>query len=190
MKKFLMIALVLFSSATFATQYTVDAGGSLTAEQKAQIQLQAAQLAAKNTETPKPPVQAAELTEWVNFGKAIGSGLAGTAEELGVAADKIADTRVGTFAMVLIAWHYAGEEFVSIVFGFLWLLTIIPVWIWMYRRQFIVDSITWYEKGKREDGKRKVVSFCSANHGSGELRFMYWLTLLFIMAIGILPVLF
>lgn len=191
MKNLLIVAMLLFSSASFAAgNFTITPGGDLTKEQQAQLQLQAAKMASENSEVPKPPVQPKELTEWVNFGKAIGSGLAGTAQELGVAADKIADTRVGAFAMILIAWHYVGAELVSIVFGFAWLSVLIPIWVWMYRRQFIIQSIAWYEKDKREDGVKKVVTFRDYYDKEDGLRVMYWITLLFITFVGVLPILF
>lgn len=187
MKRWLIAITMVLSIATAnADQLNVE--GDLTAEQKAQLQLQAAQMASKNGSSPLPSTPA-QLTEWAEFGSAIGKGLAGTAKELGVAADTIADTKVGMFAMVLIAWHYAGEELISIIFGFVWLLFTLPVWIWMYRRQFIVESVKKFDKDKNPDGLRKQVSFRDYDSSADGLRAMYWVTLLLLSAVGFLPIL-
>lgn len=193
MKTFIAtIALVLAMSfgTAQAAQLTIE--GGLTPEQEAQLQLQAAQMAAQNKGTPVSPD---ELTEWVHFGTAIGQGLAGTAKELGIAADEIAKTTVGMFAMIIIAWHFMGEELISILFGFGWLTIMIPLWVYFYRRQFIIEAVTRYEKGKHVHGLTKEVIFRKREvDGNGDcpddgLRFFYWLTLLIISVVGIFPIL-
>lgn len=187
MKNWLVALVLMFSfSTTFAVQLNVD--GELTAEQKAQLQLQAAQMAKQNGIGPLPSTPE-KVEQWVNVGTAIGRGLAGTAQELGVAADKIADTRVGLFAMILIAWHYVGADLVSTVFGFLWLATLIPTWVWMYRRQFLIESIQVFDKGKREDGLRKKVVFRDSNHNMEGTQFAYWATLFGLCLVGVLAIL-
>lgn len=191
MKTAILMLLMLFSSIAFATTEIAD-WNNLTNEQKAQLQLQAAQLASQNPSGlnigKNAPTTPEELEKWANFGAAVGKGLAGTAKELGVAADQIADTKVGRFAMIMIAWHYAGSELISIVFGFTWLFFTLPTWLYMYRRQFIIQGVV---SSKDADGKpRKEVLFRKYNSDEDTMRMFYWFTLIAIIATGVCPILF
>ena len=59
----------------------------------------------------------------------------------------------------LIAWNYVGDTFLGIIVGGVWFIFAIPAWIYFYRRLVIIKSVEYYGKGKREDGKRKVVIY-------------------------------
>jgi hypothetical protein len=184
MKRYLLgIFLMVFSMSVMAgkTPIYVD---DLTEEQAARLALQAAQM-----KSAAPPVATVdEVSKWVGIGKDLGSGLNATAKELGITANELAKTPVGTFAMVLIGWSYMGKTLTGIIFGFTWLMFVIPIWVWMYRSRFIVESVEGYEKGKREDGLVKVIKYQTENSDDG-IHFLYWLTLIVSIAIGVLAIL-
>lgn len=178
MKYVLGILLMVFSLSAMADISTAGLNG----EQKALLALEAARM--KQQTAQIEPVETAErVSKWVNIGKDLGSGLNATAKELGITANELAVTPVGMFAMILIAWNYMGESLVGVVFGFLWLGFIVPVWIWLYRARFVLESVTTYDKGKRDDGLRKVKTFKSSNSNDG-IHFMYLITLLFVVGVG------
>lgn len=181
MKNFVVLALSLFMSLS-AVSATVDIDvRNLDPEQVAQLQLQAAKMAKEKTQIGAPTTPE-ELTQWVNFGTAIGQGLSSTAKELGVAADEIADTKVGKFAMVMIAWHYIGDDIVGVFFGFTWLFTMVPTWVWFFRR-LNISEIVYHKEGPI----KKEVKFNKQQSDDG-MRFVYWLTLLIICAVGIITI--
>jgi hypothetical protein len=191
MNKFIAtLMLCAFASVAPAEEVVIRVDGNLTDQQKAELQLAAAKAASTPGEVSVANVEA--VREWVDIGTAIGSGLAASAKELGVAVNDFATSPVGIFTMVLIAWHYVGGELVSIVFGFVWLAFTIPMWLWMYRRQFFDVTITTYEKDKGPDGKRRVKTM-SPNRAATEnegVHFLYWVTLIAAALIGALSILF
>lgn len=87
---------------------------------------------------------ASKATEWVGVGSAIGDGLVATAGKLGIEVNKFAVSPVGKMAMLLIVWHYMGEEISGWVAGTLWLLIAGSFWWRAAKRTFGVYN----EKGK------------------------------------------
>src|SRR4051812_40589099 len=123
----IMATLMLMTGPVLAKQVTIDVPGELTDQQKAELQLEATK---KIVDNPPGVISASapeKVKEWVDIGTAIGSGLASSAKELGIAANEFANTPVGKFTVFMIAWHFIGQDFVSIAFGFAWLITAIPI---------------------------------------------------------------
>ena len=191
MSKFIAILMLcMFTSVVAAEEVVIRVDGELTDQQKAELQLAAAKAASTPGEVNVAKVET--VKEWVNIGTAIGSGLAASAKELGVAVNDFATSPVGIFTMVLIAWHYVGGELVSIVFGFVWLAFTVPVWVWMFRRQFSNINVTKYEKDKGPNGARyvKTSSPSDSHYNQDGTKFAYWVTLILVIAIGSTSILF
>lgn len=188
-KLFVTAVMCLFATMVAAEEVVIRVDGELTDQQKAELQLAAAKAASTPGEVNVAKVET--VKEWVNIGTAIGSGLAASAKELGVAVNDFATSPVGIFTMVLIAWHYVGGELVSIVFGFIWLAFTVPTWVWMYRRQFFDLKVIKYEKDKGPNGERLVKTSSPNNsHNQDGTKFAYWFTLLVVLAIGAGSILF
>ena len=151
MKKTIAILIMAFTLATSASAVQLNISGDLTPAQKAQIILQAEQLAAK---TPEVPVGAAEIREWVEVGNAIGEGMAAAAGKLGVEVNKFADTIVGIFTMVIIAYHYIGQHLITTLFGVSIFMFGVPLWLWFYTTKASkrLEKEEVFEKGKGPGG--------------------------------------
>ena len=175
---------MLFAVSTAAAGTSLQIKGDLTPAQQAEIILQAEKMASKAIDVP---VQAKEVREWVEVGTAIGEGLAGAAGKLGVEVNKFADTFVGKFTMFVIAWHYMGQEVVSILFGTFMLVLGIPTWIWMYRTRGSrrIDSVREYDKGDGPNGARKIIEYANT---SEEMKGWYLGVLAVILIVGTLPI--
>jgi hypothetical protein len=98
----------------------------------------------KSIQTPAASESARRAKEWVDVGAGIGESLAATAGKLGVEVNKFAQTPVGKMAMVLIVWHYMGEEISGWVCGLLFWLIFLPMWFYAARKTMGVYN----EKGK------------------------------------------
>lgn len=118
----------------------------LTQEQKALLVIEAEKMRSKSSEDI-----AANLSEYAEIGQKYGIALVATAKELGVAADELLDTTVGKVGLILIIWKVAGESLLGLVFGLSWLITMLPLWIFYFKRQvpkFREITYTYHENGK------------------------------------------
>ena len=143
---------------TFATETVLNTQGSLSDEQKTALAAEAAKMVADNaakTNIPAPS-PAEHVKQWVDIGAEIGSGLASTAKELGIAANEFVNTPVGKLTAGIIVWHFLGSSLIHLVFGFLWFVITVPAWICLYRRISSRVTRTEYEAGKGPDGIKKL----------------------------------
>lgn len=130
----ILFLLVLPNAASAALGYQdLSEFDNLDDTQKAAIVSQMAEFSTTN-DTPMAVGNVQEYTEWVDFGTALGVGLASTAKEVGVAADELINTTTGKIAVVLIAYKIVGRDILQITIGmFLWFV-ISGILIWSYRR--------------------------------------------------------
>lgn len=183
----MMLFVIPFLATVAVSQYAyadqLEVSSKLSDEQKAQLALTAAQLAHEHDTS-----SATAVKQWVDIGTAIGSGLASSAKELGIAANEFANTPVGKFTIVIIAWHFMGSEVVHIGFGLLWLITLLPVWVYLYRRTWFTTKIETFETGKGPDGKTKVVTKTvnSDRDVSDSVSGLLWVSLIVILAVGVI----
>lgn len=180
------IALILITST--ASAETLSIQGGLTAEQKATLVLQAAQLATKNdiqlTEPAIPTISQAK--EWAGLISAVGDGLVAVANKTGMAVNEFSNSKVGTFTMILLAWNYMGADLIGLMFSIIWFITMVPLWVYCYRRMFLIEEITTYDKALSVDGKKKHIVYSNGEDISDGTTFMYWFTLIIIFVIGII----
>jgi hypothetical protein len=172
MRTFLLLMAMLFSINTYATGSlsTNDLGefNELTTEQQAAIVAEIAKKKAANAKAVVPDVAALkdpeQLTKWVSVGTAIGTGLAETAKQLGVAADEFAKSTIGTIAVILIVWTIIGADLVQLMVGSAWLCFWIPFCVWMVKRtmfelvnvpmqkgDLMKDRYVWQLRGSPEE---------------------------------------
>ena len=130
---------------------------SLTDAQKAELASQAAKMVADNASAPTDVRAAAHVKEWVDIGTAIGSGLASSAKELGVASNDFIKTPVGKLTATVIIWHFLGSTVVHLVAGTLWLTIVGSVWYFLYRRTAFRLVNTEYETGKGPNGTKRII---------------------------------
>lgn len=172
----------------------VHVEGNLTAEQKATLALEAAKLVTANkTPDANPTTTVDTVKKWTDVGTAIGSGLASSAKELGVAANDFAQTGVGKFTMIIIAWHFIGAALVHVLFGSLWLLGAISLWFYLFRRATTKITTTVYEEGKGPNGAKKITvrapcPFSADDDYRNAAGTIYTLSLLVIVVIGVVAI--
>lgn len=157
--------------------------------QQAEIQLNAAKAAATSVSTGTVPT-AADVKEYSELVNAIGSGVKETAVQLGVAANDFVKTPVGMLTAGLIAWNYVGETFLGIIAGGVWFMFMLPAWIYVYRRLALINTVEYYAKGAREDGKRKIVTYADkfdSKIGEG-LHFILFIALIMICGTGFIVI--
>lgn len=127
----------LLSVSSFAG---IDTSG-LTEEQKAQLTLQAVQMKGE---------------PWAEVANAVGTGVAQTAESLGVAANEFVDTPVGKMTAFVIIYQFIGKDLVRlIVAATMWVIVTIII-VWVFKRVGMPSMIEYYENGK----KKKVTPVC------------------------------
>jgi hypothetical protein len=167
MKKILLSLMFALSAVGFVQLSIADDSveihtkADLSEAQKADLAAQAAKMASENASLKSTatsvPAKVEVVKQWVDIGQAIGSGLAASAKELGIAANEFAQTPVGRFTVFLIAWHFIGSTLVHISFALLWLFLCTGIFVWIYRRASIEKTITYYDKGAGPNGATKVV---------------------------------
>lgn len=147
---------LLSPTLTFAdSQTTITTAQGLTDEQKALLAAEAAKMVTENPTGKFSTTKAKEFQQWVDLGTAIGSGLASTAKELGIAANDFVKTPVGKLTAGLIVWHFVGSSAIHLVFGSLWLLLVGSFWYSLYRRTAFKVTVTDYETGKGPNGAKR-----------------------------------
>lgn len=129
-----ILALVIFTTPAYAEIST----SGLTATQKAELSLEAAKM--KEARTPEQQME--QLSEYADLGSKYGIALSEVARHMGKTADELLNTKVGLIAALLIVWTIIGKDLLGAAFGFVWFITIIPIWIWWFRRVCIIDTIT------------------------------------------------
>ncbi len=117
-----------------------------------------------------------------NVGANLGKGLAATAREMGMALNEFANSRVGTFAMVLIAWNFLGGTIMHLLTALSCLLLLFG-WYRVFRNVFGVF-----------DDKRKLQRFDMTDDRNGHtnidgIRFILYLTPLGLVTLFIVSLL-
>lgn len=181
---------MLSVSVANAATYLEAATEGLSKTQQAELKLKIVKMQEEAKAIPVPKVTAAEVKEYSALVTAIGSGVKDTAVQLGIAANDFVKTPVGMLTAFLIAWNYVGESFLGIFAGFFWFALMIPGWVYFYRRLVLIESIDYYDKGAREDNKRKIVNFRGRHSEkvSQEVHFFLWLSLIAICGTGFLVI--
>jgi len=190
MKRFIIMVVMMLSMTVANAEYLDVNVGSLSETQKAELSVQIAKMKEAAKTIPSPKVSAAQVKEYSALVTAIGSGVKDTAVQLGVAANDFVKTPVGMLTAGLIAWNYVGETILGVAVGGVWFLVMISGWVYFYRRLVLIESIEYYDKGAREDGKRKVVVFRSdrSDKVSQEVHFFLWVSLIIICATGFIVI--
>lgn len=171
----LFIALAFAAFPAFAQDTEQTTGQKLTAELAKMDDSEKAKVL-RYIESPTSEA-ARRAQDWIDVGAGIGESLAATAGKLGVEVNKFATTPVGKLAMVLIVWHYMGDDIMGIVSGLLWFAIFLPGWLYIAKRYMGIYD----EKGKFVHFDR---DFFHDNTRHGALTFVMVLSLVAIIIIG------
>ena len=128
-----------------------------------------------------------KASQWVGLGKEIGSAFNEGLSALTDHADKFSRTRVGTFAMVLIAYKVMGRDFIHYIFGILFFIIISILLYFATRKHHIPYRIR--TKGNWIDVIKGTAEYKVIELHSDEKETGFW-TLIIGMAINITITLF
>jgi len=190
MKRFIIMVVMMFSMTVASATYLEAATEGLTPTQQAELKLTIVKMQEAAKSIPTPKVSVAQVKEYSAIVTAIGTGVKDTAVQLGVAANDFVKTPVGMMTAGLIAWNYVGDTFLGVLVGGVWFMVMISGWVYFYRRLVLIESVEYYDKGARDDGKRKVVIFRGdrSDKVSQEVHFFLWVSLIVICATGFLVI--
>jgi len=138
-KNFLIIALVLFSSFSYASSMNVNLDTRQMTEEE-QVALASKLIEMRNTSNISNPKK---VSEWVEVGKNIGDAIIGAADKLGVASDKFMQTDTGKLLVYIIIFKTFGNAGIHIFFGLLLLIIFVPTWIYFFRKMCVFKKITY-----------------------------------------------
>ena len=177
MKRILSILAVLaFALTAFAQQQpqnvTIDLN-QLPESVRQQIEQQAAMRDTK--------AKVAQYGAWVGLGKELGSAIDGGLTAVEKHADNIANTKVGVFTMVLIAYKVIGTDVVQFVVGTLFAAIWIPVFIFFAYRNIVqrqvLKRVTYGADGKVTDRTYETVNEGVATGGEAFTYFFCFVVL-------------
>lgn len=176
--------LVMFAATAFAEVST----RGLTDEQRAQLEVQAAQFKAENVKAGGAEVveKIAEvnpdnLQKYADVGEAIAKSLGAAAKEMGVAVNEFMQSPAGLLTVVLIVYHFIGAELLSFLFAGCFLIPLVTILWWKYIKNVRTKELTRNEKGKLE---RVTFEHFSDDH----MYAIVWPTVLFILLLFALVV--
>ena len=159
MKSLIVILGLAFASVASAdVPYQIDVS-KLTQEQRAAIQLQVTQVAAKTAD----PVNLSETvrneaSKWGDLGKNVGTSLVAAAKEVGQGVNEFSQTPVGKVTTAIIVYKVIGHDVIHLVVGLLTLVVGTLVALYVFRRMGVEMT---YENIPRLNGlwiSRKIKS--------------------------------
>ena len=161
MKKLFAIFALLMATQSFAA--TPDPMNELTDVQRAEVSLHIAQKAAEaKIQAPSSPKQ---VEQWVSYGTQIGQALAGTARELGIVANEFIQTPAGKLTMAMIIWKVMGHDIVHVGLAMMMFFTMIPLWIYLFRRMCIIKG---FEYRAIQFGEKTVMKRIPIYHNAND----------------------
>jgi len=78
-----------------------------------------------------------DLSQYAELGQKYGIALSEVAKSIGVTVNELAQTPVGQFMLVMVAYKVMGNDLLGIVGSFLWFTIMIPLWVYMFHRMVL-----------------------------------------------------
>lgn len=110
----------------------------------------------------KVPVTVKEVEAYAKIGENIGRGLSSAAKSMGVAVNDFAKSPVGVMTTIVIVWHFMGSMIVHVVAGTTIFFFGMLLWIYMYRKEFIVPKLM-SETYNKDTGKPESKEFVNTS---------------------------
>jgi len=158
MKKLILLIAALFMSASLFSQtsevtLTSEDIAKLSPELKAQIsQIQFEKDISGKLET---------AGKWVGLGREIGTAMNESLTAITTTASNFAETHLGKFTMVLVAWKVIGTDFLQLCIGLLWIVIVLVVSFFMYRNNTdrrVLMNKRWIPEAKQFELKYEIKS--------------------------------
>jgi hypothetical protein len=84
-----------------------------------------------------PSITVDDMGEYAELGKKYGIALSEVAKSIGTTVNELAQTPVGKFMLIMVAYNVMGEGLIGVFGGAVWFLTMIPLWIYMFHRMVL-----------------------------------------------------
>jgi hypothetical protein len=133
MKKFLIVLALLFSFSTPA----LAAGSCDDISVQGFPESVVIDLKKKCVELAKPVTPAIDIDsmgEYAELGKKYGVALSEVAKSIGTTVNELAQTPVGKFMLVMVAYRVMGDGIIGILGGVIWFTTMLPIWMYLFNR--------------------------------------------------------
>lgn len=102
-----------------------------------------------------PSMSVDNMGEYAELGKKYGIALSEVAKSIGTTVNELAQTPVGKFMLVMVAYRVMGDGIIGVVGGFVWFSTMIPLWLYMFHR--LVLRQTYKTRTYTDDKGKSVV---------------------------------
>lgn len=168
MKRFLLALAVLFTIGLAAPAMAVNCDSlSVTGlPDAAVIELKKKCVEVTKNESITPDVS--NIAEYAELGKKYGIALSEVAKSIGVTVNELAQTPVGKFMLVMVAYKVMGNDLIGIVGGVVWFSTMIPLWIFIfYKLVFSTRKIVerFNDAGKLISREKLPLDYTNSNTG-------------------------
>lgn len=100
---------------------------------------------------PVTSISVDSMGEYAELGKKYGIALSEVAKSVGTTVNELAQTPVGKFMLVMVAYRVMGDDVIGVAGGVIWFTTMIPIWIYMFHR--LVFSTRRIRTRVRQDGE-------------------------------------
>jgi hypothetical protein len=77
------------------------------------------------------------MAEYAELGQKYGVALSEVAKSVGTTVNELAQTPVGRFMLVMVAYRVMGSDLLGIFGSVLWFTTMIPLWVYMFHRMVL-----------------------------------------------------
>jgi hypothetical protein len=77
------------------------------------------------------------MAEYAELGQKYGVALSEVAKSIGTTVNELAQTPVGRFMLVMVAYKVMGNDLLGIVGSVLWFTIMIPLWVYMFHRMVL-----------------------------------------------------
>ena len=99
--------------------------------------------------------------KWAGIGKEIGTAMNESLTAITTTASNFAETKLGKFTMVLVAWKVIGTDFLQLCIGLLWIVIVLVVSFFMYRNNTdrrVLMNKRWIPEAKQFELKYEIKS--------------------------------
>ena len=137
MKKFLVALAVMFSLGSMTSTPALAQSGCDSINIEGLPESVVIDLKKKCIELAKPitpSMTVDSMGEYAELGKKYGIALSEVAKSIGTTVNELAQTPVGKFMLVMVAYTVMGEGLIGVLGGVVWFSVMIPIWIYMFHR--------------------------------------------------------
>lgn len=103
-----------------------------------------------------PAVNIESMSEYAELGKKYGIALSEVAKSVGTTVNELAQTPVGKFMLVMVAYNIMGTDLIGFGFGIVWFTVMIPIWLYMFNR-FVLKN-TKIRRFEHADGSVEIIT--------------------------------